>query len=324
MARIFVGIPTRNRPAYVQEAIRSVLAQTTGDFRIVVSDNASEPQAVESLRDFVKTLDDPRIELHLQPTDIQETGQGHFLFGRCTEEYFVVLHDDDLLEPVYLETALRHLDADPSLSCFVADPYVFDASGVVSREGSARYLDEHGRTRTPEGPVPVLETLLESGFIPISGTFFRTAALRESGLVDDDCAGNFPFEFNLLIRLGERGARAYYRKCVLLGFRFHDAALRVTMRPWSNPRVLGSMIRMLERRRFEGRPERLRRALLEHLHRGQGMVRIGLGETREGRRHLLRALRLNPLGGRNWAYSAAAMLWPSGLRAFVRSRNATA
>lgn len=317
MARIFVGIPTRNRPVYVREAIRTVLAQTVHDVRIVVSDNASEPTVVESLVAFVKELDDPRIELHLQPEDIHETGQGHFLFGRCAEEYFVILHDDDRLEPTYLETALRHLDADPSLACFVADPYVFDANGETSTAGTAHYLEEHRRTGRPEGPIPVLEPLLESGFIPISGTFFRTRALRDSGFVDEQCQGNFPFEFNLLLRLGEKGARAYYLPRVLLGFRFHDAALRVTMKPWSNPRVLGSMIGMLERRRFSGRAERLRRSRLEQLHRGYALVRASEGDFSASRQHLLRALRLNPLRPRNWLYAGAALVSPALLRSFV-------
>ncbi|CAG0999903.1 hypothetical protein MYXO_02937 [Myxococcaceae bacterium] len=321
MAKIFVGIPTRNRADYVREAIRCVVEQTFRDVRIVVSDNASEPEVVESLESFVKELDDPRIELHLQPEDIHETGQGRFFFERCREEYFVILHDDDRLEPTYLETALSRLDSDAALACFVADPYVFDAKGVTSADATAHYLAEHGRAGRSEGAIPVLEPLLESGFIPISGTFFRTAALRDSGFVDEECRGNFPFEFNLLLRLGERGARAHYLPRVLLGFRFHDAALRVTMKPWSNPHVLGSMIGMLERRRFAGHAEALRIARLAQLHRGYGLVRASAGESAASREHLLRALRLAPFSPRNWLYACAAIAAPGWLRSFVR-RNA--
>ena len=42
MARICICIPTRNRAAYVQQALASVLAQTGQEIRLIVSDDASE------------------------------------------------------------------------------------------------------------------------------------------------------------------------------------------------------------------------------------------------------------------------------------------
>ncbi len=53
--KVIVGIPTFNRAAWLGEAIESVLAQNSTDFRLLVSDNASDdetPEVVRSFQDF--------------------------------------------------------------------------------------------------------------------------------------------------------------------------------------------------------------------------------------------------------------------------------
>jgi len=44
--RVTVGIPTFNRANLLREAIDSVLSQTHRDFRLIVSDNASDRKSV--------------------------------------------------------------------------------------------------------------------------------------------------------------------------------------------------------------------------------------------------------------------------------------
>ncbi len=320
MARVFVGIPTRNRPIYVQEAIRSVLSQTHSDLRVVVSDNASEEPAAASLDHFVRELRDPRLCLHRQMSDIKEYGQGRFLLGQCREDYFLLLHDDDRIEPGYLEAAVRRLQEHPDVACFVANPYIFDSRGAVSPKLTQEYLCAHGRTRYPDGPIPILGPLLRYGFVPISGTVFRSAALRGSGFVDQDCHGNYPFELNVFLRLGERKESAYFTRQQLLGFRIHDGALRNTMRLRFNEHVVSTMLKLLERRRFTGRNERLRRKMVSYSSRNYAAIHLARGEMKRCYAYLLRALRLNPLSYRNWTYSFGALLLPFLLRAWFRAK----
>lgn len=319
MAKVFVGIPTWNRPEFVREAIRSVLSQTETDLRVVVSDNASEKPAAESVARFVAECNDPRISYHLQPRNAGEYGQGRFFFSQCTEEYFTILHDDDLFEPGYVEAALSHMENDRRLACFLANPYIFDDRGLTSQEQTARYLAQHGRNRYGEGVNDILEPLLRCGFLPISGTLFRTSALRDSGFVDEDFHGGYPFELNVLLRLGERNGLVYFTKQQLLGFRFHaGAGRRKNLR--YNEHIMGTIVRLLERRRFTGTSERLRKKMLAFTCRHFGMIRLAHGETSACYRYLLRALRLNPLSYRNWLYPAVTLPLPFLVRPFIRAR----
>src|SRR4051794_25548702 len=124
MAKLCVCIPTRNRPDYVQQAVSSVLSQTAGDFRVLVSDDASSPEAAAAVRTYVSGLADRRVAYHYHADNLMEFDHGRFLFRQCGEEFFAILHDDDCWAPAFLERCLAVLSADPSLACVTTDQRV--------------------------------------------------------------------------------------------------------------------------------------------------------------------------------------------------------
>jgi GT2 family glycosyltransferase len=323
MARVFVGIPTRNRPALVPNAIASVLAQTEQDLRIVVSDNQSEPAARDAVERHVRDLRDPRVTYVLQPEDKGEYGQGRFLLAEAGDApFFTILHDDDVLDPRYVATAIARLEAHRDLVAFFANPWIFGTDGAASPERTARYLAEHGRDAHPGGPVDLLVPLLRCGMCPISGTFFRTQALRDAGFVDDDCHGNYPFELNLLLRLGEHGGRAWFERETLIGYCFHEGQLRNTLKLQFNEHVVGTTIKLLERRRFAGHAELWRRKVLGFNCRNYATILLARGDVAGARRSLARAVALNPLSWRSWSYAAAGFVAPGAFRERVRAQMA--
>ena len=140
MPRIFIGIPTFNRPALVREAIASVQAQSFTDFHVLVSDNCSPPDAAEAVRMFVAGLGDTRFSFHQQAVNQGEYGQARrFRTASAEYEFFVMLHDDDILEPGYLAAAITRLDAAPEAGLFVANFYMMDeAASRLERDTVAR------------------------------------------------------------------------------------------------------------------------------------------------------------------------------------------
>jgi len=320
MAQVFVGIPTRNRPAYVGQAVRSVLAQSAGDLRVVVSDNASEPAASAAVEEDIRALGDPRVHYYRQPTDIKEYGQGRYLFSQCREEYFTILHDDDLWEPNFLEATLAVMQRDPELALVTTAQTVIDAEGREQPQRSVEYARYQGRDRYPEGRLAsMLEPLLACGFFPITGSLFRSAALRRSGLVDPDCEGNYPFEFNLFLRLAEIGAIAYYVPRPLVRYRFHDRALRAHLTPFHKP-MLRTYITLLERRRFSGPVERLRRHSLASTYRNYAIACVVTREWRAVVQSFRRALWLSPLNWKIWAAGVFCATCPFLIRRLFGAR----
>ncbi|WP_405053525.1 glycosyltransferase family 2 protein [Sphingobium sp. WCS2017Hpa-17] len=302
-------MPTYNRPDLVRETVESLRAQSLRDFRAVVSDNASPGGAGDAVRAYVEGLGDPRIRFVQQAVNGGEYGQGRYLFGAAgNADYFCILHDDDLLSPHYLARAVAALDAAPDAALFVANPWLMTADGRPAPDMTAAYHRDHGRTRRKVGPFPILHTHMRSGFTPISGTVFRTEALRRSGFVDADCHGNFPFEMNIFTRLGDIGATGWFDPDPLLGFRYHAGQLRNTLGLMANPQVVGMMLRILERRHYVGAPERRRRAIVSRLHRAQAQMRLDEGNAEAARAALAQACAANPLSPRAWAMRARLSL----------------
>jgi glycosyltransferase involved in cell wall biosynthesis len=303
-----VGLPTYSRPHYVRETVESLRAQIRQDFRVVISDNASPDGAGDAVRTFVKGLGDPRFTFVQQATNGGEYGQGRYLFEQAGDaDYFCILHDDDLMSPHYLLRAVAALDAAPDAALFVANPWLFDGDGLPSPAQTRTYLRDHGRNRR-SGLFPILDTHMASGFTPISGTVFRTAALRRSGFVDADCNGSFPFELNIFTRLGDIGATGWFDPEPLLGFRYHAGQLRNTLGLMANPQVVDTMLRILERRRYTGSPERRRRAIVARLHRARAQMRLEEGDRAAARAALRQALAANPLSPRAWTMRARLTL----------------
>lgn len=309
---VFVGIPTRNRPGFVREAILSVLRQSHPRLRLVVSDNCSEPAAAAEVERFVLETGDPRASYHLQPADGGEYGQGRFLLGRCEEEYFVMLHDDDRLEPGHLEYAVGVLQRDPELAFLSTRQYVIDENGRELPEQTREYNEAQGRDRIREGRLDdVLDVFMRyGGLFSISGTVFRTEAVRRAGLVDADCEGLYPFEYNVFLRQAESGAPAWFSERQLVAYRHHPGTMSNYGRPFFNRRMMGTLIRILERRRFSGRAERNRRRLLGAVCRNYGYIMYVAGERGACYRFLARAIRLYPLSPRTWLYAGIALLCP--------------
>lgn len=318
MTKVFIGIPTLNRPLLVRETLLSVLKQTHGHYKVVVSDNCSEASATQSVRAFVESLKDPRFSFYQQPYNAGEYGQGRFFFKEARDyEYFMILHDDDVLRPEYLEKGLRRLDAHSTLACFVANPFLMDQDGRVSVDSGDRYLLDHGRKAFESGEYDILSTHLHHGFTPLSGTLFRTAALKDSGFVDHDCHGNYPFECNIFLRLGDRGGKGWFQAEELLGFRYHRESLRNYLKLMDNHHVVDTMIRLFSRFSFSGANEKRRRVVLSRLYRARALIFARNGNALEGRKDMVRALREHVLSPKAWLLSCPVLLTPGVLRMFL-------
>ena len=305
---ICVCIPTRNRPAYVQQALASVLAQSAHDFRVLVSDDASEHAAAAAVEAHVAELGDPRVSYAYHPHNLREYDHGRFLFAQCTEEFFAILHDDDRWEPRFLERCLAVLSADDGLACATTNQYVIDGRGDHAVRMTAAYQKRMGRGRYPEGRLRILEPLLRHSLFALSSTVFRTAALRGSGLVDAECHGNAVFDINLFLRLGERGAQAYYLPEALAAYRIHDDRLSVSEeRGGFNPRLLETLMTVLEKRRFSGRAERERRRQLAAAYHNYAIICYLRHDTAGMYRYLWQCVTTTPGRWKNWAYLGFAV-----------------
>ncbi len=110
--RVTIGLPTINRSRLAQRAIRSVLAQTYGNLELIVSDDLSTDDTLER----VKEIADPRLVLFEQKQRLGLVANFDFCLRHATGEFFLLLGDDDVLEPQAIERLVQ--------------PYLSPAAGI--------------------------------------------------------------------------------------------------------------------------------------------------------------------------------------------------
>lgn len=128
---VTIGISTYNRAASTFPAsLESALAQTYPELEVLVCDNASEDDT-ESL---MRTLRDPRLRYHRHPQNIGASANFDSCLDMARGRYFVLLHDDDLLEPTFVERAMAAVARGGDVGVVLAAVELIDADG--NRTGS--------------------------------------------------------------------------------------------------------------------------------------------------------------------------------------------
>lgn len=125
-------MPVFNGEPYLEPAIESVLAQTRGDFELVICDNAST-DATQQICERYATLDG-RIRYVRNLSNIGAARNFNRGFELSSGAYFRWLAADDLMAPTSLQACAAVLDADP---------------GVVLATSAADIVDENGRRLRP-------------------------------------------------------------------------------------------------------------------------------------------------------------------------------
>ena len=101
--RVFIIIPTRERPETLVHSIRTALAQNYGNLEIIVSDNASGPQTHAAVAAF----SDPRLRFQRAETVLAMRDSWEFALSAVKGEGFVhIMGDDNGLLPNAVETVL--------------------------------------------------------------------------------------------------------------------------------------------------------------------------------------------------------------------------
>jgi glycosyltransferase involved in cell wall biosynthesis len=110
--RVSLGMPVYNAQRFLREVLDSILAQTFGDFELIISDNGSTDATEVICREYAAR--DQRVAYY--PNDRTNHGPG-WNYNRtemlARGEYFKWTAADDLLEPTMLEKCVAALDSDP-------------------------------------------------------------------------------------------------------------------------------------------------------------------------------------------------------------------
>lgn len=172
--KVVVGMPVFNGENYVAEAVASVLAQTLGDWRLVIADNASTDATGEICRGFAER--DPRIEYHRHRANIGAAPNYNFVFQPGDAPYFKWAAHDDVLAPRFLEACVERLDGDEGLALCHSRTATIDEHGerVGTYDAELRLDGVRPRDR--------FRRVLWAGYFNEVFGVFRSAMVARTGL----------------------------------------------------------------------------------------------------------------------------------------------
>lgn len=112
-ALVSVVIPTHNRAALLERALRSVLAQTHEKLDVIVVDDASEDET----RNVVLRIRDPRVRYVRHAANKGGAAARNSGVDAARGEYIAFLDDDDQWKPRKVERQLEHLTGYDAAIC---------------------------------------------------------------------------------------------------------------------------------------------------------------------------------------------------------------
>src|SRR5829696_4045889 len=144
---VSVLLPTHNRPAWLAEALDSVLTGDFADLEVVVSNNGRP----EDTRELARVVSDPRVRWMEQ--DQTTTAFQNFLgaLDQARGKYIAILHDDDRWQRHFLAALVPALERRSDAVLGFTDHYRMDAHGEIDVAATKSNSRRWGRTGLARG-----------------------------------------------------------------------------------------------------------------------------------------------------------------------------
>lgn len=200
--KISIIIPSYNQGAYIEQTIKSILAQTYSNYEIILMDGGSTDQTVEIIKRY-----ESDIAYWVSEKDGGQTNAINKGFAKATGEIVCWLNTDDFYSPVALEVAADTFSKHPEAAVVYGDYFVLRANGEIIYKPKISF---HYRTAL-------------YAYLPIAqpASFFSKSAVDETGALDESL--HLCMDYDFFLRLSKIGDMVHV-PVALAYFRLHDSS----------------------------------------------------------------------------------------------------
>ncbi|MGZ9932756.1 glycosyltransferase family 2 protein [Streptomyces sp. NC-S4] len=185
MATFDFMLPYYGDVRLMQDAVRSVLAQTDRDFRLVVIDDGKEPD----VPGWFAQLGDDRVHYTRNEQNLGITKNFQKCVRMSAADYVVIMGCDDLLHPHYLETVRAIVGAHPGIGMVQPGVEVIDGDGRVTAgladNTKKRLYAPQVKGRRLMGGEELSASVLRGNWLYFPSIAWRGEALRKVNFRDD-------------------------------------------------------------------------------------------------------------------------------------------
>ena len=184
--RVSVLMTVYNAAPFLRESIESILAQTFGDWELVIVDDGSTDASAAMLSGYT----DPRLHVFTFARNTGRTPALRHALAHARGEYIAVLDADDIAYPDRLRRETEFMDAH---------------SRVVLVGSWVRYIDRHGEPAGAWTPPPdgLYDQLGARNVIVHSSVMYRRKAAEDAGGYAQPY--QYAQDFALILALAGRG-----------------------------------------------------------------------------------------------------------------------
>jgi len=219
---VSIVTPSYNQADFLEETIRSVLAQNYPRIEYLIVDGGSTDGSLEIIQRYASQLAWWVSEADRGQTDAINKG-----FARASGEILAWLNSDDSYRPNAVAEAVGFLQANPEAGMVYGDANLVDDAGALIAKFPARQTDYR---RLMQGYV----------HIPQQAAFFRADLWRQVGPLDPSFY--FAMDYDLWVRLARISPLRYYPR-LWANFRLHESGKSVV----SDDRCWPEMLRVHQR-----------------------------------------------------------------------------
>ena len=230
---ISVTIAAYNHEKYVEECIRSLMAQTYRNIELLVIDDGSKDGTFKKLLELKPECEKrfARVVMETQENKgVYYTGNK--LFAMAEGKYIYALASDDVAKPQAIETLCAFLAENPDYVLAVGDDEIIDGASeriywgkdrkvVPENEALYRTFGEDMHLNEPDNRHPDFgryEDLLKDNYVP-NGFLYSRQAMIEA---EPPVKGILLEDWYMHLRLSKRGKYKYIPE-ILFSYRWHES-----------------------------------------------------------------------------------------------------
>ncbi|CAM4100543.1 glycosyltransferase family 2 protein [Gillisia limnaea] len=196
-----VIIPSYNRPEFLQEAIKSVWAQTCLPDEIIIGDDSNNDDTERLVNEtLIEKSPVPIKYFHHKPA-LKQTKNVDFLMMEASFDFLLLLHDDDLLMPNCIELLKEPLIKHPKVVASFGNQYLIKEDGSIIKDSDKHLNEKYYRTPNRAGFVNG-QWAASVQMLPNNAFLMRTKEAQQIRYYDEGRAGD-AVDFYFGFRLGK-------------------------------------------------------------------------------------------------------------------------
>jgi len=274
---ISVIVPTYNRAHTIVHSIRSVMSQSYKNLEIIVVDDCS----IDNTEQIIKNLNDQRIiylknQKNMGASSARNVGLEH------SKGSLIAFQDsDDEWLPNKLEIQSKALKESHSS---VGVSY----SSFLRIEGDKKFYIPSNRVRTKDGNI--FECLLNENFIITPVLLVKSECFTKIGAFDNRISGME--DWDLCIRLSKHYKFCFTDKTLVIHNNREDSLSFAKINQVESMKIIVQ--------KYENEYECTHKKLIAKQCSVLGSLLYQIGQSKEGRKYLIKAIKMHPLAISSW------------------------